>query len=105
LPLLLNFLTVYFLVAGCVLLWLNLRPRRPRIVITKADQDHQSAPTPYIPIDPEIHALLASLKPPASEAQTNPKAEDAQALAKRIVEGWQKAEQPTAPTEGTAAKP
>jgi hypothetical protein len=27
LPLLLDFLTVFFIVAGCVLLWLNLRAR------------------------------------------------------------------------------
>jgi hypothetical protein len=90
----LDFLTVFFIVAGCALLWLNLRPRRPRIVTTKADQANQSAPTPHIPIDPEIHALLASLKPPTSDAQTNPEAEDAQAFAKRIAEGMAKAKNP-----------
>jgi hypothetical protein len=69
LPMLLDFLTVFFIVAGCALLWLNLRRRRPHIVITKTDDAHQSAPTRHIPDDAEIRALLAALKPPASEAK------------------------------------
>jgi len=66
LPMLLDFLTVFFLVAGCTVLWLNLRRRR--IVITKTDDSHQSVPTRPIPDDVEIRALLAARKPPASEA-------------------------------------
>ena len=61
---LLDFLTVFFIVSGCALLWLNLRRRRPRIIITKTDDAHQSAPTGHIPDDGEIRALLAALKPP-----------------------------------------
>jgi len=70
---LLDFLTVFFIVAGCALLWLNLRPRRPRIVKNDAQQP---PPTRHIPDDAEIRALLAALKPPASEAQSNPEAKE-----------------------------
>jgi hypothetical protein len=72
---LLDFLTVFFIVAGCALLWLNLRPRRPRIVMTTNDAQ-QSPPTRHIPDDAEIRALLAALKPPVSEAQSNPEAKE-----------------------------
>ena len=72
LPMLLDFLTVFFIVTGCALLWLNLRRRRPRIVVTKTDDGHQSAPARHISDDAEIRALLAALKPPAPEAQSNP---------------------------------
>ena len=41
---LLDFLTVFF-IAGCALLWLNLRRRRPRIIITKTDDAHQQRPS------------------------------------------------------------
>ena len=64
---LLDFLTVFFIVAGCALLWLNLRTR---IVITKTDHAHQSAPTAPTLDDAEIRTLLAALKPPASGAQS-----------------------------------
>ena len=80
---LLDFLTVFFIVAGCALLWLNLRSRRPRIV-TKTDDAHRSAPTRHIPDDAEIRALLAALKPPVSEAQ---EAKEDNAYAKRVAEG------------------
>ncbi len=80
---LLDFLTVFFIVAGSALLWLNLRPRRPRIV-TKTDDAHRSAPTRPIPDDAEIRFLLAALKPPASEAQ---EAKEDNAYAKRVAEG------------------
>ena len=81
---LLDFLTVFFIVAGCALLWLNLRPRRPRIV-TKTDDAHRSAPTRHIPDDDaEIRSLLAALKPPVSEAQ---EAKEDNAYAKRVAEG------------------
>ena len=85
-PMLLDFLTVFFIVAGCALLWLNLRPRRPRIVVTKTDDAYQSAPTRHIPDDAEIRTLLAALKPPVSEAQANPEAEGDNAYANRVAE-------------------
>ena len=85
-PMLLDFLTVFFIVAGGALLWLNLRRRRPRIIIAKTDDAHQSAPTRHIPDDAEIRALLAALKPPASEAQGNPGAASGKDL-ERIFNG------------------
>jgi hypothetical protein len=85
LPMLLDFLTVFFIVASCALLWLNLRRRR--IVITKTDDAHQSVPTRHIPDDAEIRTLLAALKPPVSEAQTNPEAEEGNAHADRDAGG------------------
>jgi len=71
---LLDFLTVFFIVSGCALLWLNLRRRQSRNVVTKTDEAHQSAPTGHIPDDAEIRTLLAALKPPASETRGNPEA-------------------------------
>ena len=71
---LLDFLTVFFIVAGCALLWLNLRRRRPRIILQKTDDAHQSAATRHFSDDTEIRALLAALKPPVSEAQANSEA-------------------------------
>ena len=59
---LLDFLTVFFIVGGCALLWLNLRRRRPRIISTKIDDAHQSAPTRHISDEAEIRTLLAALK-------------------------------------------
>ena len=73
---LLDFLTIFFIVAGCALLWLNLRRRGPRIVVTKTDDALQLAPTRHISDDAEIRALLAALKPPVLEAQANPEEED-----------------------------
>ena len=81
-----DFLTIFFIVAGCALLWLNLRRRQSRIVVTKTDDAHQSAPTRHIPDDVEIRALLAALKPPASEAQGNPGAASGKDL-ERIFNG------------------
>jgi hypothetical protein len=72
-------------VAGCTVLWLNLRRRR--IVITKTDDSHQSVPTRHIPDDVEIRALLAARKPPASEAQADPEAEGDNAYANRVARG------------------
>jgi hypothetical protein len=92
---LLDFLTVFFIVAGCALLWLNLRRRRPRIVITKTTGDaHQSAPTRHFPDDAEIRTLLATLKPPTSGAQVNPRAEEDNAYANRVAEGIAKVKKP-----------
>jgi hypothetical protein len=91
---LLDFLTVFFIVAGCALLWLNLRHRRPRIVVMKTDDAHQSTLTRHIPDDAEIRALLAALKPPVSEAQTNPEAEEDNAYANRVADGIAKVKEP-----------
>jgi drug/metabolite transporter superfamily protein YnfA len=33
-PIVLDFITIFCLVGGCFLLWLNLRPRRRDIIIT-----------------------------------------------------------------------
>ena len=60
LPLLLDFLTVFFIVAGCVLLWLNLRPRRGDVFITPAEKRPLPAPPREIPLpshslDPHGH--------------------------------------------------
>ena len=93
-PMLLDILTVFFIVAGCALLWLNLRRRRPRVIITKTDDAHQSAPTRHIPDDVEIRALLAALKPPASETQANPETNEDNAYANRIAEGKGKVKSP-----------
>src|SRR5260370_17757549 len=35
-PMLLDFLTLFFIVAGCLLLWLNVRPRRPTVFLPKS---------------------------------------------------------------------
>jgi hypothetical protein len=55
---LLDFLTVFFIVAGLALLWLNLQPGRPRIVITTTENGHQSAPTQHAPHDAQAYASL-----------------------------------------------
>ena len=79
LPMLLDFLTVFFIVAGCALLWLNLRRRRSLMVVTETDHALQLAPTRHISDDAEIRALLAAVL----EAQANPEAEENNAEARR----------------------
>ena len=91
---LLDFLTVFFIVAGCALLWLNLRRRRPRVVVTKTDDAHQSVSTPHLPDDAEIRALLAALKPPASDAQADPEAKEDNAYESRVAKGNAKGKKP-----------
>ncbi|TYL87727.1 hypothetical protein FXB38_02785 [Bradyrhizobium cytisi] len=47
-PLLLNFLTVFFIIAGLVLLWMNLRAsRRNRINITQQKHREQTKPDQF----------------------------------------------------------
>jgi large-conductance mechanosensitive channel len=47
-PLLLNFLTVFFIIAGLVLLWMNLRAsRRSRITITQQKHREQTKPDQF----------------------------------------------------------
>jgi hypothetical protein len=53
---LLDLVTIFFIVAGCALLWLNLRPKAPRSAITKTDGRHLSASTEHLPAKP--HPLL-----------------------------------------------
>jgi hypothetical protein len=36
-PMFLDFITVFCLVGGCLLLWLNLRPRRDQVIIAKSE--------------------------------------------------------------------
>jgi hypothetical protein len=85
LPALLDLLTVFFIAAGCALLWLNLRPRPPHIVITKADDVmHQSGSTEHAPANTQIHPLLDVIQRHLSEASANP--ED-NAYANRVAEG------------------
>jgi hypothetical protein len=66
LPMLLDLLTVFFIVAGCSLLWLNLRPKAPCIVLTKTDDAHQSASTEH-PLA-KSHPLLDEVQRHLSEA-------------------------------------
>ena len=49
-PLLLDFLTVFFIVTGCVLLWLNLRPGRADVFITPLEERPRRAPSRDIPM-------------------------------------------------------
>jgi hypothetical protein len=86
LPALLDLLTVFFIAAGCALLWLNLRPRPPHIVITKADDVmHQSGSTEHAPANTQIHPLLDVIQRHLSEASANP--EEDNAYANRVAEG------------------
>jgi hypothetical protein len=43
-PIVLDFITIFCLVGGCFLLWLNLRPRRRDIIITRVHERDQSKP-------------------------------------------------------------
>jgi hypothetical protein len=66
---LLDLLTVFFVVAGCTLLWLNLRPKAPPIAITKTDGPHQSTSTEHSPA--KSHPLLDELQRHLSEVEAN----------------------------------
>ena len=44
-PMLLDFLTLFFIVAGCLLLWLNVRPRRSSVILTNSEDDHSPSPS------------------------------------------------------------
>jgi hypothetical protein len=44
-PMLLDFLTLFFIVAGCWLLWLNLRPRRSNVILTNSEDYHPPSPS------------------------------------------------------------
>jgi len=65
LPFLLDFLTVFFIVAGCALLWLNFRPKRPIVVITADTQSPSSErpPSHSHPLFVEIERNLAEARP------------------------------------------
>ena len=64
LPFLLDFLTVFFIVAGCALLWLNLRPKRPIAVTTAGPQSTSTErpPSHSHPLFAEIERNLAEAK-------------------------------------------
>ena len=44
-PMLLDFLTLFFIVAGCLLLWLNVRPRRSNVILTKSEDYYPPSPS------------------------------------------------------------
>jgi two-component system NtrC family sensor kinase len=44
-PMLLDFLTLFFIVAGCLLLWLNVRPRRSDVIRTKFEDYYPPSPS------------------------------------------------------------
>ena len=76
LPILLDILTVFFIVGGCALLWLNLRPRRPHNVITKTDDTMipnadgiSQASSEHALDNREIHPLLDVLQRHLAEAE------------------------------------
>ena len=79
---LLDILTVFFIVAGCGLLWFNVRPKRPHVV----------------PLSPQVqdntaeHPLIRVLEQHLSEAQANSQsAGEDNVLANRIAAGVVKA--------------
>ena len=111
---LLDLLTMFFIVGGCVLLWLTFRTKRPRIVPTKADdphpqtahavgsrdnfpvsgpkqlEPHQSAPIQQGLDKSEKHPLIDVLEQHLLEAEANPAAGD-NAYANRVAAGIVKA--------------
>ena len=94
---LLDILTVFFIVAGCVLLWFNVRPKRPHVVPKKSvDKKFQTAPSPQVQDNTAEHPLIRVLEQRLSEAQANSQsaAED-NVLAKRIAAGVVKAARKT----------
>jgi hypothetical protein len=48
-PMLFDILTVFLLVAGCMLLWLNLRPRRRDVIRAPKETSDQAAAAAYNP--------------------------------------------------------
>ena len=76
LPILLDILTVFFIVGGCALLWLNLRPRRPHNVIKKTDDTIipnadviSQASSEHALDNTEIHPLLDVLQRHLAEVE------------------------------------
>lgn len=110
---LLDFLTVFFIVAGCVLLWLNLRQIRHPILLTKTDdlppdtdispddfplyglkpaERPASAPSQHGLDDPEKHPLIDVPQQHLSEAQANQEAAaEGNAYANRVAAGMLRA--------------
>jgi hypothetical protein len=90
---LLDVLTVFFIVAGCVLLWFNVRPKRPHVIPQRPeDKNFQSAPPPQVQDNTAEHPLMRVLEQHLSEAQASSQsaAED-NVLAYRIAAGVVKA--------------
>ncbi len=70
---LLDILTVFFIVAGCVLLWFNVRPKSSHAVPKKSeDKNHQSASSPHIQDNTAGHRLILVLEQHLSEAKADP---------------------------------
>ena len=70
---LLDILTVFFIVAGCLLLWLNMRLKPSHVVPKKSeDKNHQSAPSAQIQDNTAEHPLIHVLEQHLSEAKANP---------------------------------
>jgi hypothetical protein len=60
---LLDILTVFFIVAGCLLLWFNMRPKPSHVVLKNSeDKNHQSMPSPQIQDDTTEHPLIHVLQ-------------------------------------------
>ena len=79
-PMLLDFLTLFFIVAGCLLLWLNVRPRRSNVILTKSEDYYPPSPSQDAGDDIrnvdvlEQHLTDAEAKPDAaSSTLTNPR--------------------------------
>ena len=79
-PMLLDFLTLFFIVAGCLLLWLNVRPRQSNVILTNSEDYHP--PSPYQDTKDDIrkvdvleqHLTDAGAKPDAaSSTLTSPR--------------------------------
>jgi hypothetical protein len=51
-PMLLDFITVFCLVGGCLLLWLNLRPRRDQVIMAKSKPSARRPPKPRVDVLP-----------------------------------------------------
>ena len=51
-PMFLDFITVFCLVGGCLLLWLNLRPRRDQVIMAKSKPSARRPPKPRVDILP-----------------------------------------------------
>ena len=70
---LLDILTVFFIVAGCVLLWFNVRPKPSHVVPKKSeDKNYQSASSPHIQDNTSDHPLILVLEQHLSEAKADP---------------------------------
>jgi hypothetical protein len=81
---LLDFLTLFFIVAGCWLLWLNLRPRRSNVILTNSEDYHppsrsRDTKDDISKVDAlEQHLTDAGAKPEAASSTLHLSSSDAQ---------------------------